>query len=85
MTILKGLLQQGWTNTWQKFTPDRNAPLAGIFIKLENPNANSYNLALEIYASDDDATAVNPNNKFSGVPFDKSDTVTINGNFCPAY
>ena len=76
----QGAATTSWTNTWQKFTPDRNAPLAGIFIKLENPNANSYNLALEIYASDDDATAVNPNNKFSGVLFDKSDTVTINGN-----
>tara|TARA_Y100000741_G_scaffold183394_1_gene139347 strand:- start:5025 stop:8408 length:3384 start_codon:yes stop_codon:yes gene_type:complete len=76
----QGAATTAWVDTWQKFTPDRNAPLGGIFIKLENPNASSYNLALEIYASDGDPTATDPNSKFSGVPFDKSDAVTINGN-----
>ena len=76
----QGASTTGWSNTWQKFTPTKNAALGGIFIKMENPNASSYNLALEIYASDSDPSANNPNSKFFGTPFDKSDQVTINAN-----
>ena len=70
----------GWTNAWQKFTPTKTGALGNIYIQLSNSGASNYNLAVSIYTVDNDNNSANPNNKFSGTPFDKSSTVTVSAN-----
>ena len=74
------LSRTAWTNAWQKFTPTKNSALESIYLQLSNSGASDYNLAISVYTTDNDNTTANPNNKFSGTPFDKSSTVTISAN-----
>ena len=60
----------GWTNAWQKFTPTKTGALGSIYVQLSNSGASNYNLAISIYTVDNDNNSANPNDKFSGTPFD---------------
>ena len=74
-------LESGWTNAWQTFSISKSGALSKIILKIGNlAAASDYTLALYVYTADNDASSANPNSKFSGAPFDKSNTVTINRN-----
>ncbi len=71
-----------WTNGWQAFVMTNAGELSSITIKVKNfapsgKTATDFNLFLDVYSTDADASTANPNDKFSGTPIVTSDTVKI--------